>query len=343
MKLRRSWPLIVLCVALAAGCGRAGEGNARVVVPQGASLRAAADSLARHRVIGNSTLFRAYAMLRGGDRSIQAGTYVLRRGTSWGSILAALREGRGIVASFTIPEGYSLAQAVPVMARALGVPEDSVIAAVRDTALLRRLDVPTPTIEGYLFPDTYTFPEGTTARQAVLATVERFEEVWRPEWNLRLDTTAMSRHDAVTLASIVEREARLPQERPVIAAVYLNRLRDGMLLQADPTVQYARGRHTNRLLYRDLAVESPYNTYRVKGLPPGPIASPGEASLRASVYPANVPYKFFVAYPDGHHEFRRSYPEHLVAVRAARQAWDAVARQRAAATARAAQAAKGAK
>lgn len=335
--------LAALLALLLTACGRAGEGKARVMIPPGASLRAAADSLERHGVIGNSTLFRAYAMVRGGDRSIQAGTYLLRRGESWGSILAALREGRGMVANFTIPEGFSLAQAVPVIARALEVPEDSVIAAVRDTALLRRLDVPTPTIEGYLFPDTYTFPHGTTARQAVLATVERFEQVWDPQWDLRLDTTAMSRHDAITLASIVEREARLPQERPVIAAVYLNRLRDGMLLQADPTVQYARGRHTNRLLYRDLAVESPYNTYRVKGLPPGPIASPGAASLRAAVYPANVPYKFFVAYPDGHHEFRRTYAEHLVAVRAARQSWDSLARQRAAKAAKAAPANKATK
>lgn len=322
--------LAVLLLALLAGCG-GGEGNARVVIPPGASLRAAADSLARHDVIGSAQLFRVYAKLTGGDRSIQAGTYVFRRGESWGSVLTALREGRGIVASFTIPEGFSLAQAVPVIARALKVPEDSVTAAVRDTALLRRLDLPTPTIEGYLFPDTYIFPEGTSARVAIQATVQRFERAWQPEWDARIDSMAMSRHDVVTLASIVEKEARVPQERAVIAAVYLNRLRDGMLLQADPTVQYARGAHTNRVLYRDLAIASPYNTYRVKGLPPGPIASPGAASLRAAVHPANVPYKFFVAYPDGHHEFRRTFAEHVVAVRAARQAWAAYERQRAAA------------
>lgn len=293
-------------------------------------MAAAADSLARHDVIGNATLFRAYAKLRRSDREIQPGTYVLERGEDWGAVLTALREGHGIVASFTIPEGFSLAQAIPVIARALKVPTDSVHAAVRDTALLRRLDIPTPTIEGYLFPDTYTFPEGTTARVAVNAAVAQFERVWRPEWDARLDTMALSRHDAVTLASIVEKEARLPPERPVIAAVYLNRLRDGMLLQADPTVQYARGQHTNRVLHRDLAIESPYNTYRNKGLPPGPIASPGAASLQAAVYPANVPYKFFVAYPDGHHVFRNSYAEHLVAVRGARQAWAAAATARAA-------------
>ncbi len=319
----------ILLLSALSGCG--GDGSpTRVVIPPGATMRSAADSLARHGVIHNAALFRAYAKVRGRDRDIQAGTYVLPRGESWGAVLTALREGHGLVASFTIPEGYSLAQAIPVIARALKVPEDSVIAAVRDTALLRRLDIPTPTIEGYLFPDTYTFPEGTSARAAVAATVAQFERVWKPEWEARLDTMAMSRHDAVTLASIVEKEARLAPERPVIAAVYLNRLRDGMLLQADPTVQYARGSHTTRVLYSDLAIESPYNTYRNKGLPPGPIASPGAASLQASVYPANVSYTFFVAYPDGHHVFRNSYAEHLVAVRAARQAWDAAARARAA-------------
>lgn len=321
----------LLGAAALAACGGGATGErARVVIPPGATFRAAADSLARHGVIANATMFRVYAKIRGSDRTIKPGTYVLPQGAQWGSVLTALREGRGIVASFTIPEGFSLAQAIPVIARALEVPVDSVDAAVRDTALLRRLDLPTPTIEGYLFPDTYTFPEGTSARVAVLATVERFERIWRAEWDARLDTVAMSRHDAVTLASIVEKEARLPQERPVIAAVYLNRLRDGMLLQADPTVQYARGQHTTRVLYRDLAIQSPYNTYRNKGLPPGPIASPGEASLRAAVHPASVPYKFFVAYPDGHHVFRNSYGEHLAAVRAARQAWDAAARARAA-------------
>lgn len=329
-RLGRVALLASLALGIAAACGGGDGPPARVVIPQGSSFRAAADSLSKHDVVGNVTLFRVYAKLTGSDRNIKPGTYVLRRGSSWGEVLSALREGRGLVAGFTIPEGFSLAQAIPVIARGLGVPEDSVAAAVRDTALLRRLDVPTPTIEGYLFPDTYTFPHGTTARAAIQATVRRFEQVWEPGWDARLDTLAMSRHDLVTLASIVEKEARLAPERPVIAAVYLNRLRDGMLLQADPTVQYALGRHTSRVLFKHLETDSPYNTYRNKGLPPGPIASPGAAALRASLYPANVPYKFFVAYPDGHHEFRTTFAEHQVAVRAARQAWDAYAKARAA-------------
>jgi UPF0755 protein len=174
--------------------------------------------------------------------------------------------------------------------------------------------------------------------------VRRFEQVWRPEWTARLDTIEMTRHEVVTLASIVEREAKRAEERPVIAGVYRNRLRDGMRLEADPTVQYARGIHTNRVLFKDLDVESPYNTYKYAGLPPGPIASPGGASLRATLYPADVPYKFFVAYPDGRHEFTVDFARHTEARRRALRARDAAARRdSAAAAARVAPAGSGAK
>ena len=240
-------------------------------------------------------------------------------------VVDALVSGRGLVRVVTVVEGWELRQIAPQLARSLGVPRDSVDAAVRDTALRARLDVPTPTLEGYLFPATYTFPDGTTARDAVRQMVARFERAWRPEWDARLQALALRRHDALTLASIVEREAVRPEERPVIAAVYYNRLRKGMRLEADPTIQYALGRHTARVLYRDLDVDSPYNTYRRTGLPPGPIGAPGAPSIAAAVAPANVPYLYFVAMPDGHHEFRTTYAEHLVAVREARRALQAVA------------------
>jgi UPF0755 protein len=312
-------------VMLVLSCRGSGTGEARVLVPRGATLRVAAESLAKAGVVQNATAFRLYAMLRGSDRSIRAGTYVFKRGISWGEVLDDLRGGKGLEHAITIPEGWSLIQIVPQLARVLEVPVDSVRAAVRDTALLHRLDVPTPTLEGYLFPDTYVFPDGTTARAAIRVMVERFERVWQPEWNARVQALAMSRHDVMALASIVEKEARLPEERPVIAAVYLNRLKAGMLLQADPTVQYALGKHVPRVLYKDLEVESPYNTYKHTGLPPGPIASPGKPSILAALNPANVPYTYFVAHPDGHHEFTTNFAAHSVAVRGARREWDSVA------------------
>lgn len=310
---------------LVAGCRGRGTGQARVVVPRGASLRVAADSLARAGVIQSALAFRAYAFVRGGSRAVRAGTYLLRRGRPWGEVLDDLRGGKGLEHAMTIPEGWSLAQIEPQLARVLSAPLDSVRAATRDTALLHALDIPTPTLEGYLFPDTYLFPDGTTPRAAVRLMVARFQQVWRPEWDQQLQTLAMSRNDVMALAAIVEKEARLPEERPVIAAVYMNRVRAGMLLQADPTVQYALGHHVARVLYRDLEVESPYNTYRHKGLPPGPIASPGRPSIVAALYPAAVPYRFFVAHPDGHHEFTTDFRAHGIAVKAARRERDSVA------------------
>ena len=323
---RRSFAALLTVVALSsAACRGSGTGEARVVVPRGASLRVAADSLEKAGVIQNATAFRIYASLRGNDRAIRAGTYVFKRGRSWGDVLADLEGGRALERSITIPEGWGLRQIVPQLARVLDSPVDSVQAAVRDTALLHALDIPTGTLEGYLFPDTYVFPEGATARQAVRVMVARFEKVWQPEWDQQLQKLAMSRNDVMSLAAIVEKEARRPEERPVIAAVYLNRLKAGMRLQADPTVQYAIGQHVSRVLYKHLEIDSPYNTYRYTGLPPGPIASPGKPAIVASLYPASVPYRFFVAYPDGHHEFTRNFAEHSVAVRAARRQWDSVA------------------
>ncbi|HVX40996.1 MAG TPA: endolytic transglycosylase MltG [Gemmatimonadaceae bacterium] len=323
---RRRAALGGIALAFAAACGGSGTGSAvRVTVPPRATLRVAADSLARAGVIRWPRMFRVYASLRHRDRAIKAGTYLLHRDAGYGFVLDALRGGKGLVHVVTIPEGFALSQIEPLLAARLGVPLDSLDAAVRDTALLRELDVPTPTVEGYLFPDTYVFPEHTTARTAIDMMARQFERVWQPAWTARLDTIHLSRNDVVTLASIVEKEAKLPQERPVIAAVYLNRLRDGMLLQADPTVQYALGKHVNRVLYKDLEVDSPYNTYKHKGLPPGPIASPGRPSLEAALYPANVPFEYFVAFPDGHHEFRTSIAEHDKAVAEARRAWDSVA------------------
>lgn len=311
---------LALGLAVAAGCGAPATGDkpVRVVVPRGSSFRAAADSLASRGVVRSSALFRLYATLARHDRRIKPGTYVLRPGSSYASLVDALVSGNGLVHVVTVVEGWELRQIVPQLARSLELPRDSVEAAVRDTALLHRLDVPTPTLEGYLFPATYTFPDGTTARAAVAQMVARFEQAWRPEWNDRLQALALRRHDAVTLASIVEREAVRPEERPAIAAVYYNRLRKGMRLESDPTVQYALGHHTSRVLYRDLDVESPYNTYRHTGLPPGPIGSPGAPSLAAAVNPAQVPYLFFVAQPDGHHEFRTTFAQHLQAVRESR-------------------------
>lgn len=334
MSRRRTVIQGVLLAALAA-CGGTPGAAVHVTIPKGASFRVAADSLSRNGLIAMPGLFSTYASLRGRDKQLRAGTYVLRKGMSWTDLLDALSLGRGLVRSITVPEGWSLSQILPQLGRVLQLPAESLEVAAADTALRRELDVPTPTLEGYLFPDTYVFPEGTTARAAVGRMVQEFVSRWKPEWNARLGVLAMSRNDIMALAAIIEKEARLPEERPVISAVYHNRLKRGMLLQADPTVQFALGRHVERVLFRDLTIDSRYNTYKYKGLPPGPVASPGLPSIEAALFPANVPFLYFVAHPDGHHEFRRTFAEHAAAVRQmrrltaalkAREAADSVAR-----------------
>ena len=230
------------------------------------------------------------------------------------TVLDALTRGKGLVHIVTIPEGFFAShEHRSALVRTLYVPADSVMRPRVTRRCVIVWECADADGRGISLPGHRTFQEGTTARAAV-GMVQRFEQVWKPEWTARLDTIHLSRNDVMSLAAIVEKEARLPQERPVIAAVYLNRLRTGMLLQADPTVQYALGKHVARVLYKDLEVDSPYNTYKRKGLPPGPIASPGRASIEAALYPAaNAPYLYFVAFPDGHHEFRETFAEHTEA------------------------------
>jgi UPF0755 protein len=319
MILRRSTLSLCCLCLLCISCGRPQGAPIRVIVPKGATFSAATDSLNAAALIGSKFFFKLYARAKQTDRNIKPGTYLIKRGTPWSEIIAALHGGHGLVNTVTIPEGFAISQIVPALAQALSVPVDSVNAAVRDTAIINRFGIPGKTLEGYLFPDTYAFPDGTRPRDAVLEMVKRFEREWKPEWTWQLAKDSLTRHQAVTLASIVEREAKVAAERPVIAAVYLNRLRAKMLLQADPTVQYARGKHTPRLLNKDLEIDSPYNTYKYPGLPPGPIASPGNPSLVAALYPANVQFLYFVAAPDGHHEFRRTLAEHEQAKRLVRR------------------------
>jgi UPF0755 protein len=172
--------------------------------------------------------------------------------------------------------------------------------------------------EGFLFPETYTVPAGAPARQVVRVMAENLLRSWQPQWDRRLDSLGMTRRELVTLASIVEGEVVQRGEGPLVAAVYHNRLRRGMHLQADPTVQYAieleTGQRKNRLLIRDYQFPSPFNTYLHAGLPPGPISSPGIGSMEATLYPAKVSYLFFVAQGDGSHVFSRTYREHLAAI-----------------------------
>jgi UPF0755 protein len=194
------------------------------------------------------------------------------------------------------------------------------IAAITDPEVRRRREIPAPSLEGYLFPDTYRVPWGAGAPDIVRQMLSRTDEAFAAYLD-RCAAMGWTPHEVLTMASIIEAEARVGEERSLISAVYHNRLRRGMRLEADPTVAYAMGGYRGRLLYRDLEIDSPYNTYRNGGLPPGPICSPGAASIRAALYPdPDSDALYFVARGDGSHVFSRTLEEHERAVRAARRA-----------------------
>jgi len=312
-------------------CGSSDGPRVTVTIPAGATLESAIDSLAANHVIGRPGLFRWYAKATGLGGSLKSGVYLLRQNESWSDVVGALERGRGVEQRFTVREGLRLTEVAQLAQAALGIPRDSFVDAAEDPELLGGLSVPegTSSAEGYLFPTTYLLPQRVGARELVKVMTHQFIAQWSPEWQARLDSLGMSRHQLVTLASIVESEVRYDPDRPFIAAVYHNRLKRGMRLEADPTVSYAYGRRLRRVWEKNLAVRSVYNTYLHAGLPPGPISQPGRASLAAALYPAEVPFLFFVAQPDGKHIFSTTFAEHEAAIQRVKQLKRAARAQRA--------------
>ena len=297
---------------------------ARVILPAGASFSAVTDSLEAHGVITHSASFKLLARVRGVDRSVHAGVYEFPAGSSAWKVLTMLARGQKAALRFTVPEGLTIPEVAALAAEKLGIPRDSFVAAARDSvAATRLLGMKVPSFEGFLRPETYLLPADLAARELVRVMGDGFKKEWAPAWDARLDTLKMSRLALVTLASIVEGEARADDERETIAGVYHNRLRIGMPLQADPTVQYAiilkRGKRKPRLFVKDYQIASAYNTYLHPGLPPAPVNSPSRRSIEATLYPATVRYLYFVAGADGRHVFSRTYNEHLRAIRKIRR------------------------
>ena len=303
-------------------CGSAGGQLERVNIPSGSPFAAVVDSLATHGLVRSRALITLLGRLSGSDRRVKAGLYEFRRGTSLVTILGALRNGDFVEVSVTVPEGFTIVDIARLAEERLLIPRESVLTAARDTTWLATLGVEGPSAEGFLFPETYLFSGPVSARDLLGEMIEQFKQSWDPRWDSVLVLTHRSRLEVLTLASIVEGEARSDGERPVIAGVYSNRLRIGMALQADPTVQYAiqlaTGERKPRLYEKDYLVPSPYNTYLHPGLPPGPVGSPGRKSIEAALLPEKVPYLYFVADGSGGHQFSRSYEEHLRMVRRTR-------------------------
>ncbi len=329
--VRASALLAVCAAALSCSGPPPGAPRERLFVPKRASLRTVAESLAAHQVITSTRSFLLRARLlgwfgtqfRGLDRHLRPGRYEFARGERTRKILEDMLKGNTADDYFTVPEGYTTWEIAHEASRKLGMDSSAFVAATQDTSLLRLLGVPkgVKTVEGYLFPETYRLVFGASPEQLVLQMVQMFLSRWDSTMDTRAAALGVTRHQVVTMASIIEAEARKYQERRTIAGVYWNRLhrKPSMRLEADPTVVYALGKHVTRVMKRDLQVASPYNTYKHVGLPPGPISSPGRFSLIATLYPGKHQFLFFVARPDGTHMFSKTWEEHTDSVKVARR------------------------
>ncbi|MEX0856247.1 MAG: endolytic transglycosylase MltG [Gemmatimonadota bacterium] len=298
-------------------------------VPAGSSLAQVTDTLVAHDLVAFPRLFQLFARARGDDRGIQAGVYEVPIEAGWQDLLDQLVAGRMVTVPLTLPEGFTLRQIAARLADFTGEEPESVERVLFAEAAEARWNVPGPGLEGYLFPDTYHFAPGVDLETIIETLVERYQSVWTPTWRARADSLGLSLSEVTALASIVEAEALRDSEMPIISGVFHNRLRIGIPLQADPTVQYALGERRARLLYADIdsVADHPYNTYARTGLPPGPIGSPGEGAIEAALHPAEVPFLYFVARPDGTHIFTSTLAEHNQARVEARREWDELERR----------------
>jgi len=311
-------------LALRPPAGLAEEGLLFTVrAGEGAGILAA--RLEAEGAIRSALAFRLLAKARGDEGRLKAGVYRIEPAMGGREVLGAIVSGRQALVRLTVPEGATLSRVALILEEGGVAAAAEFRAAARDPALLSELGIPGPSLEGYLFPDAYTVAPDTTAVALVDSMLARFDATVTPAMRQAYGTLGLSLRDAVVLASIIEKEAVLDEEKPLMAAVLLNRLAAGMPLQADPTVQYALGYQAATgswwkapLTVEDLAVASPYNTYLAAGLPPGPISNPGLASLAAVANPAAVDYLFFVvdcaATTPGAHVFSVTYDEHLANV-----------------------------
>ena len=324
MKSIIRWGLLLLLAAVVVGgvwayanLGRPYKGYAAqeqfVDIPPGTGTAGMARRLADAGVVRSARTFRVAVWLRGSSRRLQAGEYRFDRPMTAAEVVDRIARGEVHVRALTFREGLTIREMAEVFENADFGPASEFIAAAKNAELVRGIDPQASDLEGYLFPDTYTLPRRTSAPQLVERMVGRFQKVLTPELQAQAAERGLSVRQLVTLASLVEKETAKPEERPVVAGVYTNRLRIGMGLQCDPTVIYAlmlAGRYDGNIRRADLQIDSPYNTYRYAGLPPGPIAAPGAASLQAAANPADVPYLYFVSRNDGSHVFSTTLEEH---------------------------------
>jgi UPF0755 protein len=283
-------------------------------VAEGASLTGVAQQLAEAGVISRSSYFVLLGRLMGAQREIQAGDYAMRTSMRPMEVMRRLTSGAIMQTAVTIPEGFTIQEIAANLEDEGVMPAQAFLAAAADPAIRQEAGIQASSLEGYLFPSTYYVSRHTKPSELVRRMVRQFQESTRSlDWS-QADARHLSRHQLVTLASIIEKETSKDDERPLVASVFYNRLKLRIPLQSDPTVIYALNDFDGNLRRVDLDIKSPYNTYRVVGLPPGPISNPGLASLEAALHPASSHFLYFVSKNDGTHFFSSTLAEHEKAV-----------------------------
>lgn len=310
--------LFVLLYILVPPFFRSGT-EATVPVYTRTTARGIANRLVDLKVLTTRIPFLVLCKLMGADRHLKAGLYRLSPRMSLWSVTAALLSGKSDLLTLRVPEGYTAAQIAAELEHLNVMKADSFLAAVRNPALARELGLEGPQLEGYLFPETYRVPLGTDPRDLVELMTSQFKDEAGDDFALRAKRQGLSAYQALIVASIVEKEAKLDSERPMMAGVILNRLRQKMRLEVNATLNYVLTDRRRWLTFKQLDTESPYNTYKHRGLPPTPIGSPGKASLEAVLEPASVPYLYYVGLADGSHLFAETLEKHDANVRIAKR------------------------
>lgn len=287
-------------------------------VPTGVSIREVAEMLETRDLIGSSLLFRLHLRMAYPGGSVKAGEYRFEAPITIRRIASKLVEGRIFYHRITVPEGLDHWETASLLGKHEFFAEDEILSLIADPAPVKELDPEAANLEGYLFPETYLVARNTDPDQIIEMMVSRFHGVWKGKLERRAEVLGMSVREVVTLASLIEKETSLDRERPLVSSVFHNRLKRGMKLACDPTVIYAVKlvKSWDGIIHQsDLDLDSPYNTYLYPGLPPGPIANPGLASIEAALYPAETGLLYFVSRNDGSHIFSENYREHQSAVR----------------------------
>jgi len=286
-----------------------------IPILSGENFTALAAKLNQKGIIADTAKFKLLALIRGDDKKLKAGEYPLSSAMTPNQVLDVLVDGQVYLYRLTIPEGYTFKQ-IAAQISDLGLGQaDAFIALASDPAYVATFGLEAQTLEGYLFPDTYYFPKGVAAQTIIGKMVARFQEKFSPEWKMRAKELNRSVHEIVTLASIIEKETGAAFERPIISSVFHNRLKKRMRLESDPTVIYGIVDFDGNIKRKHLSMRTPYNTYKIRGLPPGPIANPGYEAIKAALYPARTEFLFFVSKKDHTHHFSKTIQEHRKAVR----------------------------